>query len=86
MRVYCGSAHTNPAYCRARRDLELLEEEIRVNAIAPIHVVRTFLPLLRKGHEKKVVFVSSNLGSMEEAGDYRELSNAYSMGKAALNM
>jgi len=70
----------------AEVDLELLEEEIRVNAIAPIHVVRTFLPLVRKGHEKKVVFVSSNLGSMEEAGDYRELSNAYSMGKAALNM
>ncbi|KAH9948678.1 hypothetical protein B0H21DRAFT_732584 [Amylocystis lapponica] len=70
----------------AEVDIGLLEKEIRINAIAPIRVVRTLLPLVRKGHEKKVVFISSNLASVGNAEGYTELSNAYSMSKAALNM
>lgn len=67
-------------------DLDLLQEDMNINAIAPIRVVRAFLPLLRQGVEKKVVFVSSNLGSLEISPMLAGLGDAYSMTKAALNM
>ncbi|KAH9948679.1 hypothetical protein B0H21DRAFT_820804 [Amylocystis lapponica] len=67
-------------------DLELIEDNIRLNAIGPILVLRAFLPLIRKGHDKKVVFISSLLGSVDWASDWGDLSIAYSMSKAALNM
>ncbi|KAH9944874.1 hypothetical protein B0H21DRAFT_744938 [Amylocystis lapponica] len=67
-------------------NLKVFEEEFHLNVVGPILVVRTFLPLVRKGHAKKVVFVSSNLGSVERANYVQELANTYSVMKAALNM
>ncbi|KAH9949591.1 hypothetical protein B0H21DRAFT_727543 [Amylocystis lapponica] len=75
-----------PATPMATIDFDLIEETYRLNTIAPARAVRAFLPLIRKGHEKKVVFTTSVLGSVGSAGEFTELSNGYSMSKAALNI
>jgi len=67
-------------------DLKVFEEELRINTVAPIHLVRTFLPLIRKGNAKKVVLVTSNLGSVELAVHTATLAITYSITKAGLNM
>jgi NAD(P)-dependent dehydrogenase (short-subunit alcohol dehydrogenase family) len=67
-------------------DFKLLQEELRFNTEFPIVTIRTFLPLVRKSTIKKVVFVSSVLGSIESSGKMPGLTNAYSISKAALNM
>lgn len=69
-------------------DLDQLEEELRINTIAPIHVVRTFLPLIRKStaSERKITFISSGLASVENGYFWAGLSEGYSVSKAALNM
>ncbi|KAH9949590.1 hypothetical protein B0H21DRAFT_819975 [Amylocystis lapponica] len=75
-----------PVTPMATIDFDLIEENFRLNTIAPARALRAFLPLLRKGHEKKVVFTSSVLGSISLAGEFPELSNGYSMSKAAMVM
>ncbi|KAH9948667.1 hypothetical protein B0H21DRAFT_221164 [Amylocystis lapponica] len=75
-----------PMVMFADLDLKSFEEEFHLNVVAQILVVRTFLPLVRKGHAKKVVYVSSDLGSVETAAYMQELGNAYSATKAALNI
>jgi len=61
-----------------------IERVLAVNTIGPMRVTRALLPNLRAGDGKKIVHVSSGLGSIEENTDggfygYRE-------SKAALNM
>ncbi|MDD2971359.1 MAG: SDR family NAD(P)-dependent oxidoreductase [Lachnospiraceae bacterium] len=57
----------------------------RVNALGPLQVTQTFLPLLsREGGEQKVAFISSEAGSIALA--HRRSQYAYGMSKAALNM
>ncbi|KAH9938915.1 hypothetical protein B0H21DRAFT_698662 [Amylocystis lapponica] len=75
-----------PIVTFADLDVTLFEEEFHVNVVGQILVIRSFLPLVRKGHEKKIVFVSSSLGSVEKASRTPELANTYSVMKAALNM
>lgn len=65
-------------------DEGMLRDAFHVNAVAPLKVVETFLPLLRKGKHKRLVQVTSLMGSVEDntsGGSY-----AYRMSKAALNM
>ena len=50
-------------------DLKVFEEELRVNTIAPIEVVRSSLPLVRKGTAKKLVFLTSILASLDFVPD-----------------
>jgi len=55
-----------------------------VNAVGPLRVIRFLLPLLRKGDGKRLVQVTSLMGSIEDnssGGSY-----AYRMSKTALNM
>lgn len=66
--------------------MKVLEDEFRINAFAPFHLTRSFLPLVRKSNEKKVVFVTSDLASLENAPSLSTLSIVYSMTKASLNM
>ncbi|KAH9913015.1 uncharacterized protein B0H18DRAFT_1050980 [Fomitopsis serialis] len=70
------------------RDLDQLEEELRINTIAPIRAVRTFLPLIRKSkaQDRKIVFISSGLASIENGHFWTGLSEGYSISKAGLNM
>ncbi|KAH9927580.1 uncharacterized protein B0H18DRAFT_875540 [Fomitopsis serialis] len=72
-------------------DIASLHQELYTNTVAPLHVARSFLPLLRRGlgapaSEKKLVFVSSNLGSLEIAPTFAGLCETYSVTKAGLGM
>lgn len=51
-----------------------------------IGTLRAFLPLIRKGHDKKIVVISSALGSIELAAGMPGLNDIYSVTRAALNM
>jgi len=72
-------------------DIATFHQELYTNTVAPLHVARAFLPLLRRGlgapaAEKKLVFVSSDAGSLETAAKYAGLCNTYSVTKAGLGM
>lgn len=67
-----------------RLDTSSLERAFDVNALGPLRVVQTFLPLLRQGRDKKLVQITSLMGSIADnnsGGSY-----AYRMSKTALNM
>ena len=56
----------------------------QVNTLGPMHVITAFLPLLRKGKDRKLVQITSKMGSIDDntsGGSY-----AYRISKAALNM
>ncbi|CAG8952524.1 hypothetical protein HYFRA_00009628 [Hymenoscyphus fraxineus] len=58
------------------------------NNVTSVHIVtRTFLPLLSEGKEKKVVNMSTTVGSISMAPTYSIMAvPAYKVSKAALNM
>lgn len=57
-----------------------------MNTVAPIEVVRSFLPVVREGTAKKIVFVSSILASLDFAPNVATLSVTYAITKVGLNM
>lgn len=64
-----------------RLNYDLVEEQLRVNAVAPLRVTQALLPNLGKG--AKVALITSRMGSMADntsGGGY-----GYRMSKAALN-
>ncbi|CAL1706577.1 unnamed protein product [Somion occarium] len=67
-------------------DLKLFEEELVFNTVPLIRILRAFKPLVVKSTEKKVLFITSSLGSIQDAAGRPNLANAYSISKAALNM
>ena len=58
-------------------------DTLRVNAIAPIHVLERFLPHLLRGKLKRAVTVTSKMGSIADNGSGG--SYIYRSSKAALN-
>ncbi len=65
-------------------DLEKFRTVLEVNTLSPLNITRSFLPLLQKSKNPRVLNMSSNLGSISAktgSGYY-----AYSVSKAALNM
>jgi NAD(P)-dependent dehydrogenase (short-subunit alcohol dehydrogenase family) len=64
-------------------DEEIIEKVMRVNALAPLMLAQAFAENVARGSVKKVVAISSALGSIAQTsgGHY-----AYRMSKAALNM
>jgi NAD(P)-dependent dehydrogenase (short-subunit alcohol dehydrogenase family) len=56
---------------------------VNVNAVGTLRVVRALLPRLREGKGKKIVNLTSKLGSIAEASGGRY---AYRLSKVALNM
>jgi len=70
----------------ALADLDLAEavRTYDVNALGPVRITRAVLPHLRRGAGKKILHVTSGMGSIEDntsGGAY-----GYRMAKAALNM
>ncbi|HXV75247.1 MAG TPA: SDR family oxidoreductase [Candidatus Polarisedimenticolaceae bacterium] len=65
-------------------DLGALLTAFQVNALGPLRVTRALLPLLRRGDGKRIVQVTSLMGSIGDNGSGG--SYAYRMSKAALNM
>jgi NAD(P)-dependent dehydrogenase (short-subunit alcohol dehydrogenase family) len=67
-----------------RLDPEELVRAFRVNSVGPLLVVQALLPLLRRGKDRRLIQITSLMGSVEDntsGGSY-----AYRMSKCALNM
>ena len=65
-------------------DCEIAKKTFDVNVLGPVRVTRSLLPLLEKGKGKKIIQLTSLMGSIEDnssGGEY-----AYRISKAALNM
>ncbi|KAB5578185.1 putative short-chain dehydrogenases/reductase [Coniochaeta sp. 2T2.1] len=67
-------------------DLAAFENEMHFNLVVTVNLLRAFLPSITKGREKKILVITSQLGSIEQGGHMPNLANAYSVAKAALNM
>ena len=65
-------------------DPERVVEAYRINAVGPLRVTAAFLPMLQKGEGKRIVNVSSLMGSIED--DSSGGAYGYRMSKAALNI
>lgn len=65
-----------------------LTSTFAVNVGGTHNVTKTFLPLLKKGQQKKIINVSTPLGSIGRAKDYADLAivPCYKVSKAAMNM
>ncbi|MFJ8748391.1 SDR family NAD(P)-dependent oxidoreductase [Streptomyces sp. NPDC102441] len=64
---------------------------LEVNVVGPVRVTHAFLPLLRAGHDPRVVMVSSGAGSLTITSDPERKESTfphlmYPPSKAALNM
>ena len=71
-------------------DMTYLSTALETNVVGTHDTVTAFLPLLRKGKEKKIVFFSSTLGMLSTAQTDPKLMNvafpAYKVSKAATHM
>lgn len=65
-------------------DFAEMEHFFAVNAIGPLRVTRALLPALRSGADKKIVNLTSRMGSIEDNSSGAAYS--YRASKAALNM
>jgi NAD(P)-dependent dehydrogenase (short-subunit alcohol dehydrogenase family) len=65
-------------------DFDNITRTLAVNTIGPMRVTRALLPNLRRGEAKKIVNITSNLGSIADNTDGRFYG--YRESKAALNM
>jgi len=65
-------------------DFDAIRLAYDANAVGPLRVIQSFLPLLERGERKLIVNVSSEAGSL--AHSWRDRSYGYCMSKAALNM
>jgi NAD(P)-dependent dehydrogenase (short-subunit alcohol dehydrogenase family) len=68
------------------RDLALFDEELHFMVTATLGVIRSFLPLIRQGQEKKILVVTSVLGSIDQSVNLPGLDDSYSVARASLNM
>ncbi|KAL6854831.1 putative secondary metabolism biosynthetic enzyme [Amphichorda felina] len=68
------------------KSMDNLEESFTINVMGVHWVTREFLPLLQKGNLKKVVNISTTLGSITLAGAAHYLpAPSYKISKAAMN-
>lgn len=67
-------------------DPEVTLNILRTNAVAPALLSQVVLPFLEKGTAKKILNISSTLGSVASADTFGPAVVSYSMSKAALNM
>lgn len=65
-------------------DFDNITRTLAVNTIGPMRVTRALLPNLRRGEAKKIVNITSNLGSIADNTDGQFYG--YRESKAALNM
>jgi NAD(P)-dependent dehydrogenase (short-subunit alcohol dehydrogenase family) len=64
----------------------MVDKELHFMITGTLGLLQSFLPLIRQGHNKKIVVVSSALGSIELATGMPGLNDIYSVTRAALNM
>ncbi|KAK0761329.1 hypothetical protein N5P37_006278 [Trichoderma harzianum] len=83
-----SNAGVNPNPLTSFEDIDVNEfiDEVNFNLTATLLLLREFIPLVRKSVAKRVLVISSVLGSTELGASMPNLQNAYSTAKAALNM
>ncbi|KAF2104422.1 putative short-chain dehydrogenases/reductase [Rhizodiscina lignyota] len=67
-------------------DLKAFTADVDFTLASTVRVILAFLPLIRKGSQKRIMAISSVLGSIEMAFGMPGVANTYSTAKAALNM
>ncbi|UNI17469.1 hypothetical protein JDV02_003810 [Purpureocillium takamizusanense] len=72
------------------QDPEALEKDLlqsfQINVAGNIHLFNAFLPLIRNGHAKKVVSISTGMADIDLIAGYDiAMAGPYSISKAALN-
>ena len=67
-------------------DLDVMTRTLVVNTVGPMRVIKHFLPLLRKGSNRRIVNTSSQLGSLARLADRSGGEYSYNASKAGLNM
>jgi NAD(P)-dependent dehydrogenase (short-subunit alcohol dehydrogenase family) len=78
-----AESEKDPRQSLGHIDEEIVAKILRVNAVAPLVVAQAFTEHVARSAEKKIVAISSTLGSIgQTSGGYY----AYRMSKAALNM
>ena len=61
-------------------------DHFKVNALANVHLINIFMPLILNGQHKKVIAISSGMADLDTTRDYDiEFNGPYSISKAALN-
>ncbi|KAI9248889.1 hypothetical protein BDA99DRAFT_445909 [Phascolomyces articulosus] len=88
MLINCAGIISGPSFTRVEEcDPEEFIKTLNVNVVGTHRVTVAFLPLLRRGPTKKVVNISSTLGSISELGRRYPTCHLihYNSSKAALN-
>jgi NAD(P)-dependent dehydrogenase (short-subunit alcohol dehydrogenase family) len=72
-------------------DPVLLEEELvadfKTNVVGNVNLINLFMPLILKGQQKKVLFITSGHGSVELVNEVGiDIAGPYAIGKAAGNI
>lgn len=65
-------------------DFESMSKQYEINAVGAVKVVKTFIDMVKRGNGKCIINLSSEAGSIENAG--RVCEYGYCMSKAAQNM
>ncbi|GAA1877860.1 SDR family NAD(P)-dependent oxidoreductase [Williamsia serinedens] len=77
-----AAIHFDPWQTAVDADLTVVDEAIRTNLLGTWRVTQSFLPLLRGGHDPRIVIVSSEQASLARMGGGVP---AYKTSKAAVN-
>ena len=67
-------------------DLSSLTAAFNTNVASVHRVTLAFLPLLKQGTQKKIINISSTMGSISTAGQAPPFAPSYKISKSALNM
>ncbi|KAE9370943.1 NAD(P)-binding protein [Stipitochalara longipes BDJ] len=84
--ISSAGVNPNPLTVFDDLDAEQLASELSFTVTAAFLLVREFLPLIRKSKAKKILMLTSNVGSIELAVTMANVGNAYAISRAALNM
>ncbi|PVI00638.1 putative short-chain dehydrogenase [Periconia macrospinosa] len=81
-----GVSTSGPLKTFDELDLDEFRQEVDFPITTTLLVVRGFLPLVHKSKEKKILVISSIIGSLTIAPNVLDLGNGYAVARAALNM
>lgn len=87
--IISNAALMGPVHCNLYEppmDLEAVWNSFKVNALGPMRLVESFLPLLDRGDIKRLCFVSSEVSCIALMKHRGDSPFPYPMSKASLNM
>jgi NAD(P)-dependent dehydrogenase (short-subunit alcohol dehydrogenase family) len=81
--INCAGVNVNPHQHLNQLDWKEIEDNFRTNVGGPFLTSKILYPLIKFGNEKKIVNISSNLGSIQQSTGG---NTPYRISKAGLNM